>query len=170
MGGVLGPQLSKADIFSLGLSIYEVARLQRYLRCSHLFTQWIDLWTIVFVPSMRNWHAGCQWILMMELISHQSGRVGCPPLQATPRSWWFSCAPSLKRNLAADPQLTGCCFFCQFPCNTDHHLGCSRILHWTHQQSSPCLSWRGNSGRRGRRYCKIWVPLFIMFSNCTVPK
>jgi len=29
MGGVSGPQLSKADIFSLGLSIYEVARLQR---------------------------------------------------------------------------------------------------------------------------------------------
>ena len=31
MGGVSGPQLSKADIFSLGLSIYEVARLRRYL-------------------------------------------------------------------------------------------------------------------------------------------
>jgi len=29
MGGVSGPQLSKADIFSLGLSIYEVARLRR---------------------------------------------------------------------------------------------------------------------------------------------
>lgn len=29
MGGVAGPQLPKADIFSLGLSIYEVARLQR---------------------------------------------------------------------------------------------------------------------------------------------
>jgi len=29
MGGVAGPQLPKADIFSLGLSIFEVARLQR---------------------------------------------------------------------------------------------------------------------------------------------
>ena len=29
MGGVSGPQLAKADVFSLGLSIYEAARLRR---------------------------------------------------------------------------------------------------------------------------------------------
>ena len=30
MGGVSGPQLAKADIFSLGLSVYEAARLKRF--------------------------------------------------------------------------------------------------------------------------------------------
>ena len=29
MGGVSGPQLAKADVFSLGLSVYEAARLRR---------------------------------------------------------------------------------------------------------------------------------------------
>ena len=30
MGGVSGPQLAKADVFSLGLSVYEAARLRRF--------------------------------------------------------------------------------------------------------------------------------------------
>ena len=42
MAGVVGPQLPKADIFSLGLSIYEVARLQRYL-CYACLTYLLDV-------------------------------------------------------------------------------------------------------------------------------
>ena len=41
MGGVSGPQLAKADVFSLGLSVYEAARLRRlffHALCSVDFT------------------------------------------------------------------------------------------------------------------------------------
>ena len=34
MGGVSGPQLAKADVFSLGLSVYEAARLRRFSQAS----------------------------------------------------------------------------------------------------------------------------------------
>ena len=34
MGGVSGPQLAKADVFSLGLSVYEAARLRRFFQAS----------------------------------------------------------------------------------------------------------------------------------------
>ena len=41
MGGVSGPQLAKADVFSLGLSVYEAARLRRF------FSKPCDVWTPV---------------------------------------------------------------------------------------------------------------------------
>ena len=184
-GGCVWASISKSWLFSL--FVFPSTRMLVFkgtlgVLASLYPTPWIDLWSIV----TSHCCAGCRWILTKELISHQSGRVSWPPLkviklkpilllrlfmppfQGSPRTWWFWCAPSPKWNLVIDPQLTGCCSLCLFPCNSLKYIGCSRILHLTHQPSSPCLSWRGNLRRRGRRYSKIWAPFFIMFLNPSV--
>ena len=59
---------------------------------------------------ITNCHSGCLWIQMKALISPHSGRVGWPPLQTIPRTWWCSCALSPSWSPVADPRLTGRCF------------------------------------------------------------
>ena len=146
MGGVAGPQLPKADIFSLGLSIYEVARLQRYLFCARSSTHLQKPALLYNKLPLRlpvNSDEGSDFSSLREgrLATIADYPKDLMVLLRTLTQLEPSSRPSADRSLLLfiATLLTRRC------------PGCSRILHLTHLQSSRCPSWRGNLRRRGRR-------------------
>ena len=141
MGGVSGPQLAKADVFSLGLSVYEAARLRRFFQAlSSLHFAFLanDFTQQTIISHSQYLRTGCPRTLTREQTSPPFARVSSPQClnfprfelfyQKTanvvntrrffhtssilPRTWCCSCALLPRLSLATDPQQTGRCGFC----------------------------------------------------------